>query len=164
MQLVALLSAALLTTAAHPANPAAVPAQQAATLTITAPTTANLGTAAIGGTRTTQLGTITVNAQQAPSWTATVTATHLTTNGGTISNGNIRYWSGLATATSGAGTCTPGQPTAAQAVPLNATRSAFTRTGGNNTHSCSWNPTLTITVPSTAVAGTYQATITHSVA
>ncbi|WP_461086863.1 hypothetical protein [Streptomyces deserti] len=160
----ALLSAALLTTAAHPATPAAVPAQPAPILTITAPTTANLGTAAIGGTRTAQLGTVTVNAQLAPSWTATVSATNLTTNGGTIPNGNISYWSGPATATSGLGTCTPGQPTTAQAVPLNAARTAFTRSGGNNQHSCSWNPTLTITVPSTAVAGTYQATITHSVA
>ncbi|MFJ5999944.1 hypothetical protein [Streptomyces sp. NPDC092370] len=163
MHRVALLSAALLTTAAHPAN-AFLPAQPAATLSITAPTTVNLGTAAIGGTRTAQLGTVTVNAQQSPAWTATVTATNLTTNGGTIPNGNIRYWSGPATATAGTGTCIPGQSTAVQALSLNTTRTAFTRSGGNNTHSCSWNPTLTITVPSTAVAGAYQATITHSVA
>jgi hypothetical protein len=33
---------------------------------------------------------------------------------------------------------------------------------GNNT--TTWNPTLIVTIPSTAVAGTYTGTVTHSVA
>lgn len=136
----------------------------APSFTVTASTSANLGTTSIGGNLTASLGTVSVRAAQAPTWTATVSATVLTTTGGTIPNGNISYWSGPTTGTVGAGTCTPGQPTAAQAVPLNTARTAFTRTGGANDHTCSWNPTVIVTVPTTAVAGTYTGTITHSAA
>lgn len=148
--------------AATPQPPAGAP--RAGTLTITAPATTNLGTVTIGGQLSAHLGTVTVTAQGTNTWTATVTATTFTTTGGTIPNNDIRYWSGPATATTGPGTFTPSQPTAAQAVPLNASRTAFSRTGSNAQNSCSWNPTLIVTVPNTAVAGTYTGTITHSVA
>ncbi|GAB3983783.1 hypothetical protein GCM10029978_091520 [Actinoallomurus acanthiterrae] len=101
-------------------------------------------------------------------WTATVSSTNLTTGGGTtaetITNGNIAYWSGPATAFTGAGARTPGQNTAAQRVPLSTTVTAFSASKAAGTSSTSWAPTLVVTVPSSAVAGTYTATVSHSVA
>ena len=61
-------------------------------------------------------------------------------------------------------TATPGQLTAAQAQSLSTARTAFSvlLAVGNNT--VAWNPTVVVTVPASAVAGTYTGTITHSVA
>jgi hypothetical protein len=102
------------------------------------------------------------------SWTVTVTATPFVTGGGTaaetIPQSQVSYWSGPATAVTGTGTFTPGQPTAATAVNLAAARAAFTLASGSPTNSASWNPTLSVSVPAGAVSGRYVATITHSVA
>ena len=68
-----------------------------------------------------------------------------------------------ATVTSGPGTFIPGQPTAGAAVTLNVVRTAFSRTGSNGNNSATWNPTLIVDVPATAIVGTYQGTVTHSV-
>jgi len=40
----------------------------------------------------------------------------------------------------------------------------MSHTTGSGANSVSWNPTLTIAVPSGAVAGTYTGTVVHSVA
>jgi hypothetical protein len=102
------------------------------------------------------------------SWTATVTATTFVTGGATapetIPLTQITYWSGPATATTGTGTFTPGQANPAAAVNLTVPRVAFTLTAGSSVNSAAWNPTLSISVPPAALAGTYTATITHSVA
>ena len=82
----------------------------------------------------------------------------------TIPLTQVSYWSGPATATSGSGTFTPGQLAAANAVNLTAGRVAFSLTSGSGVNSASWNPTLSVQVPAGAVAGTYTATITESVA
>ncbi|MEU6016684.1 hypothetical protein ABZ826_22300 [Streptomyces sp. NPDC047515] len=133
-------------------------------LTITVPATANLGSASAGSTHSAQLGTITVTGSEVPQWDVTVTATALTTTGGTIATSNIAYWSGPATADTGNEACHPGQKTAAERViTLNAARTAFSHSGSTATESCSWNPTLVISVPTTAAAGQYTDTITHSV-
>jgi hypothetical protein len=101
-------------------------------------------------------------------WTATVTTTTFATGGGTAAETipltQITYWAGPATATTGAGTFTPGQASAAAAVNLTAPRTAFTLTSGSPLNTASWNPTLNVTIPAGNVAGTYTATITHSVA
>ncbi len=47
---------------------------------------------------------------------------------------------------------------------LATTRTAFTLAAGSPLNTASWNPTLSVQVPASAVAGTYTATITHSVA
>ncbi|NIJ12462.1 hypothetical protein FHU38_002806 [Saccharomonospora amisosensis] len=142
--------------------------RQAFTLTITAPTDAFLGSTVVGGTLSGQLGTVTVTATGGPGWTATVSATDFTTGGATapetIPNNVVRYWSGRATATTGPGAFLPGQPTANQAVTLDAPRTAFRRTGSNAASSASWNPTLVVTVPGDAVAGLYSGVVTHSIA
>lgn len=96
--------------------------------------------------------------------TVTLTATFKTGSGAsaeTIPAGNVKYWSG--TASSSSGSCTAGQPTAAQAQTLTATRAAYS-CGGLLTVSATWNPTLVVTLPTTLIAGTYTATITHSAA
>lgn len=141
-------------------------------LTITVPDgPVSLGGNPPGSQITGQLGLVTVSDQRAAltaTWTATVSATNFTTGGGTpsetIPSGDVLYWSGLATATTGTGTFVPGQPTAASAVTLDSSRTAFSKTTGSGNNSASWNPTLIINVPDQAVAGTYTGTVNHLVA
>ena len=144
----------------------------AAGLAITVPSSANLGSVPTGTlTRSAQLGTVTVTDDRAlaVTWTATASSTDLVTGAGTaaetIAKASISYWSGPATASTGLAVRTPGQLTFAQAVTLAVPRTAFSALGtilvANST---SWNPTIVITIPPAAVAGTYTATITHSVA
>ncbi|MEU8035984.1 hypothetical protein [Streptosporangium sp. NPDC049078] len=135
-------------------------------LTISAPSTANLGSVAAGATSISgQIGPVTVTDDRATlngSWNASVISTDFTTGGGTapetIGNINVSYSPGSATATTGQGTFTPGP-----GGIINVPRVAFTGTNlvGNNT--ATWNPTLTVTIPTTAVGGTYSGTVTHSV-
>lgn len=135
-------------------------------LAITAPDALDLGTAAPGGTVTNQLESVTVvdsRGLAAATWTATVAATDFTVAGNTIVNDNATYWSGPSTASDPTTGFTPGQATAANAVALDQTRTAFSFSGsGGNT--VTWAPTLSVTIPLTAVAGTYTGTLTHSVA
>ena len=140
-------------------------------LSITVPVSAALGSGAPGTTISGALGTVTVTDARAllsASWTATVSSTNFTTGGGTaaetIGNGNVSYWSGPATATTGVGTFTPGQLTALNAQTLGTSRIAFTMTAGVGDNSASWNPNLVVSVPAGAVGGTYTGTVTHSVA
>lgn len=144
-----------------------------AAVSITAPTSAPLGTVAPGSTTlSAPLGTVKVTASGIlglfPSFTATVTSTTFTTGGATtaetIPKTSIAYWSGPVTASSGAQTAVPGQLTALQAVPLSTPKTAFASTGTVLTITTSWNPTIVITIPPNAVAGPYTGTITHSAA
>ena len=139
-------------------------------LSIAAPPSATLPSASDGTTTSAQLGTVTVTDTRglgSASWTATVSATSFTTGaGGTgqvIPAGSVTYWSGPATATSGSGTFTPGQAAAVNAVSLSDSQTAFSLSGGSGGNSASWNPTLSVSVPTSVTAGTYTATITQSV-
>ncbi|WP_062430458.1 hypothetical protein [Herbidospora daliensis] len=140
-------------------------------LTISAPASVNLGNTAAGATLQGTIGPVTVSDLRGTllgTWTASVTSTDFTTGGGTanetIAKANAAYASGPATSTSGVGTFVPGQLTVLLAQPLSATVTAFTATAliGNNT--VTWNPTLRVTIPNSAVVGTYTGTVTHSVA
>jgi hypothetical protein len=71
----------------------------------------------------------------------------------------VSYAPGAATSTTGAGTFTPGAGGA-----LGTSQTAFTAASETGATSVTWNPTITVTLPSTVVAGTYTGTITHSVA
>lgn len=138
-------------------------------LSITVPASVSLGSAAPGGTITAYLGPVKVDdTGVVANWTATVTATNFTTGAGapaqTIAKGSVSYWSGPFTAKTGTGTATPGQATAAQAQSLSASRTAFTLAGGLLVTSVTWNPTLIVSVPASAVGGAYTGTVTHSVA
>lgn len=148
-----------------------LPSAAEAALAITVPATFDLGTVP-SGTRTSsaQLGTVTVTASGlvAPSFAASVTATNLITGGATaaetIPKASISYWSGPATASSGAQTAVPGQLTALTATDLSVSRTAFSSTGLVLSISTSWRPTVILTIPAAAVTGSYTGTITHSVA
>jgi|HubBroStandDraft_3_1064219.scaffolds.fasta_scaffold00221_9 alpha-tubulin suppressor-like RCC1 family protein len=156
------------TTGTAPSAPVTV--EPAGFLSISVPSSATLPGAAPGTTASAALGTVTVTDNRAlgsASWTATVTGTAFVTGSGTpqetIPLTQVTYWSGLATAASGSGTFTPGEPAAANAVNLTVPRVAFSLTSGSGVNSASWNPTLSVQVPAAAVAGTYTATITESV-
>lgn len=140
-------------------------------VSISVPTSAALGSAGTGSpTLSAHLGTVTVTASGlvAPSFVSTVSASNFTTGGQTanetIAKAAISYWSGPATSTSGLASATPGQLTSAQAVSLSSARTAFSATGLLLSISASWNPTIIVNVPASAVAGAYSGTVTHSVA
>ena len=141
-------------------------------LSISAPASKALGSGATGvSTLSAQLGTTTVTDARGSllgAWTGSVSSTNFITGAGTanetIAKADADYWSGAATAASGVGTFTPGQLTVANKVLLDASRTAFSAAAVVGNNSVSWNPTVTINVPASAVAGTYSGTITHSVA
>ncbi|MFI6795808.1 hypothetical protein [Streptosporangium canum] len=140
-------------------------------LEITVPASASLGSGVVGSTISASLGTVTVVDSRGgvPPWTATVSATDFTTGGGapaqTIAKANVAYWSGPSTASSGGGSRTAGQNTAAQMVSLSAPAIAFRgRKQAGVPSSTSWEPTLVVTIPPLAAAGLYTGVITHSVA
>lgn len=149
----------------------ATPAVAGAALSITVPPPVNLGSVPTGTTsRSAQLGTVKVSASGLvlPNFTATVSSTSFVTGGGTaaetISRSSVSYWSGPVTTSTGLQTAVPGQLTALQAQALSVSRTAFRSDGLVLSITTSWNPTIVITIPPAAVAGTYTATITHSVA
>ncbi|MBC9731470.1 hypothetical protein H8R17_44790 [Streptomyces sp. TRM68367] len=136
---------------------------------ITAPGTASLGSVETGQTATVQLGQVRVNSSGVRTWTATVAASDFTTGAGTapetIARGRMSYWSGPVVSKTGPGSWTPGQPTANNAQPLDTARTAFSYSSTVMTSSSVvWQPTLRVSVPVTAVTGTYTGTIIHSVA
>ena len=143
----------------------------AGALSISAPASSGLGSGSGGGTLSAQLGTVTVTDSRGAllgTWTASVSSTDFTTGGATanetVAKGQVTYWSGAATASSGTAVFTPGQAEAANAQALSVARTAFSATAIIGNNSASWNPTVTVNVPAAAVAGTYAGTITHSVA
>ncbi|WP_429194491.1 hypothetical protein [Kitasatospora sp. MAP12-15] len=140
-------------------------------ISITVPSSAGLPAGVPGGTTSGQLGAVTVTDNRAllnAFWTSTVSSTDYTTGGGTapetITKSNVSYWSGPATATTGNGTFTPGQATSTQKQALTTAITAFSMTGGSGDNSATWNPTLVVAVPASAVGGLYTGTVTHSVA
>jgi hypothetical protein len=139
-------------------------------LEIIVPNSASLGKAGAGGMINASLGTVTVTDSRSgmPIWTASVSATNFTTGSGspaqTITRSNISYWSGPATDSTGGGSRTPGQISAANRVSLGATVTAFSgRKRAISVQSTSWRPTLVITIPQSAALGTYSGVIVHSV-
>ena len=161
----------------------ALPAAQAATtanttttftltggsLSVTAPASVNLGSGAAGSAFTGALGTVTVSDLRGgllSSWTTAASTGDFTTGAATanetIAKAQVSYWSGAATASSGIGTFLPGQLTGLLKVILSAAQTAFSATVTVGNNSASWNPTIVVDA-SSAVAGTYSGTITHSV-
>jgi hypothetical protein len=119
------------------------------------------------------LGAVTVTDNRAlnpASWTATVYATNFV-NSVTVADfipvTDATYLTGLVAPT-------PAQALGSTAISVNGTtpltlhlgptgQAVVTETGFDGDNSTQWTPEIDLTVPATAVAGTYDATITHSV-
>jgi uncharacterized repeat protein (TIGR01451 family) len=134
-------------------------------LSITTPASADLGSAAPGGTASARLGIVQVTDERAglAGWTATTSATDFTTGAGTTAETipvhDVLYLISGFASTTGSATFTRTPMTrlsgTAQAV--------VTATNVEGDNSATWNPVIQVPVSSGAVAGTYSATITHSV-
>jgi hypothetical protein len=135
-------------------------------LSVTVPASASLGSATPGGTASGNLGTVQVidNRGFGASWTATVSASAFSTGGGTpaetIPAANVSYGVSALSQIIGSADFTFVPLTTLSTDPLAVV--STTNVAGNT--SAAWNPLIQISVPATAVAGTYTGTITHSVA
>lgn len=133
-------------------------------LSLTAPVSADLGSGAPGTTISGSIGAITVTDDRAAlnsSWTVTAAASDWTTGGGT---GPETIPAADATYTPGSITTTGTVTVAGSVITLSNTTQpvvAGTSVIGNNT--ATWDPTVAVAVPAAAVAGTYTATLSHSV-
>ncbi len=134
-------------------------------LSITTPASADLGATTPGGSVANGLGDaeVTDNRGFGANWTATVSSTDFTTGGGspaeTIPASDATYAiSGLTT--TGTATYTHITTVGLSGNPQAVVSAA--NVAGNTT--VTWNPTVQVTAPGGAIAGTYTATITHSVA
>jgi hypothetical protein len=133
-------------------------------LTMTAPTGADLGSGAPGTTITGALGSVTVTDDRAlltAAWTATASATDWTTGGATanetIPATDVSYTPGTITTT---GTITA---TGSNITLSGANQTVVTGTAGVGDNTATWNPTLAVAVPASAVGGAYTSTLTQSV-
>ena len=135
-------------------------------LSITAPASASLGSAAPGATASASLGVVQVTDARAgvAGWTATTSATDFTTGIGTAAETipvhDVQYLISGFTSTTGSATFTPTPAT----VLASAAQAVVTATNVDGDNSAAWNPVIQVSVPSGAVGGAYTATITHSVA
>lgn len=134
-------------------------------LSITVPPSASLGAAAPGQTASGSLGIVQVTDERAgvAGWTTTTSATDFTTGDGrpaeTIPAADVQYLISGFTSTTGSATFTRTPETGLAGTP----QAVVTATSVNGDNSAAWNPVIQLSVPSGAVAGTYSATITHSV-
>jgi hypothetical protein len=134
-------------------------------LTMTAPTTASLGSGAPGAAISGALGAVTVTDDRAllsATWTTTASSTAWTTGGGTpnetIPASDVGYDPGSVTTT---GTITAtGTPITLAAAPV----PVVTGTSGVGNNTATWNPAIAVAVPASAVGGAYSGTLTQSVA
>jgi len=139
-------------------------------LTMTAPGSANLSSAAPGGTASGLLGAVTVTdnrALLAAAWTVTAAATDWHRVGGTGGSHEIVPASG-ATYDPGGITTTGTITVAADSTPPialgNGAVPVVDGTAGIGDNSATWNPTLAVAIPAGTVGGDYTGTLTQSVA
>lgn len=149
----------------------------AGALAVSVPASATITGVSTGtGSTASALGDVTVDdargALLTAGWTATVSGSDFVTGNDdpastgyadrVIAKANVSYNPGLLgglLTSSGTAVRVPGT-----AGSLGSSRTAYSATGvvGNNV--TTWNPTITVTIPSDAVAGAYSGVITHSVA
>jgi hypothetical protein len=133
-------------------------------LSMTAPAAVNLGSGAPGTTISGPMGSVTVTddrALLAAAWTATASATDWTTGGGT---GNETIPASDVTYTPRAITTTGTITATGSVITLSgATQTVVAGTAGVGDNTATWNPTLAVAVPASAVGGAYTATLSHSV-
>ena len=135
------------------------------TLSMSVPESAALGSGDPGSTiGPTPIGAVTVTDDRAAldaSWTATAASTDFTTGGATapetIPATDVTYDPGTVT-TTGTVTVTPASITLS-----NDSQTVVSATGIIGDNTASWDPSLSVAVPASAVGGTYTATLTQSV-
>jgi hypothetical protein len=155
--------------AAHLANPAG-PGDPSTTitfvvtsgaLTLSVPVSASLGSGAPGTTISAPIGPCTVTDDRAlvsASWTVTAAQTDFANGASTIPATAATYTPGTVT-TTGTITVTPSTVTLS-----NTAQTVLTGTAGVGNNTASWDPTIAVNVPASAVGGTYTGTLTQSVA
>jgi hypothetical protein len=146
-------------------------------LSLTAPDTVNLGAGAPGTTITGVLGggaagpSVVVTDDRAlltAAWTATVFASPWTTGASstaeTIPVSDVGYAVGTITPTGTITTAGSNLPAGTTTGDLSGVaQTVVAGTGGVGDNAATWNPTLSIAVPASAVGGAYTGTLTHSV-
>jgi len=112
------------------------------------------------GSVTGQLGTTTVTDDRGgvAAWNATGASTTFTSLTSSTTSTGVSYTGGAMTPT---GTITIASGTATTLTTTPATVAAPTAVSGNNT--AAWNPTLTVSLPASAITGAYTGTVTTSV-
>lgn len=162
----AVSAAALLAASALPATAAAGDttttfALTGGALSVSVQPTATLGSGPSGSASVNgQLGAVQVTDARGSkiAWSASATSTTFTDGaGGTVSTG-VSYNAGTVTTT---GTITVPASSATSLTAVPAAVVAPTSIRGNNT--ATWNPTLTVSLPSNSLAGTYTGTVNTSV-
>ena len=129
-------------------------------LTLSTPVSANLGSGAPGTTISAQIGPVSATDDRAllsASWTVTAAETDFANGTQTIPATDASYAPGTIT-TTGVITVTPTSVTLA-----NSAQTVVTGTDGVGDNTATWDPTVAVTVPATAAAGTYTGTLTHSI-
>ncbi|MFG2907423.1 hypothetical protein ACGF13_20455 [Kitasatospora sp. NPDC048286] len=130
-------------------------------LTLTVPASANLGSGAPGTVISAPIGPCTVTDDRAlasASWTVTAAETDFTNGVTTIAATDATYTVGTVT-TTGTITATPTNVTLS-----NSAQTVLTGSAGVGDNTASWNPTISVNVPPSAVGGIYTGTLTQSVA
>jgi predicted component of type VI protein secretion system len=129
-------------------------------LTLSVPVSANLGSGAPGTAISASIGPMTVTDDRAllsASWTVTVAETDFANGGQVIPATDATYTPGTIT-TTGVITVTTTNLTLA-----NTAQAAVTGTAGVGDNTASWDPSVAVNVPASAVGGLYTGTLTHSV-
>lgn len=171
----AVLAVAPLADAAETANTTLSVTIDVGSLSISAPATASLGTvsAGVGSTASAALGTVTVADSRGSllgwSVTAVTTTASMSTGGATpktiplSATGPLGWVTGTVSATGGSllsGVAAGGGGFLNNATAIPVANAVLTAGGGTYTY----NPTLTLTVPSNTQVGTYSVVVTQTVA
>jgi hypothetical protein len=130
-------------------------------LSMSVPASATLGSGAPGTTISAPIGPVTVTDDRAllsASWTVTAAETDFTSGTSTILATSATYSPGTIT-TTGTITATPTSVTLS-----NSAQTVVTGSAGVGDNTATWNPTISVHVPASAVGGTYSGTLTQSVA
>ncbi|MEU8587185.1 hypothetical protein AB0C59_09325 [Streptomyces sp. NPDC048664] len=130
-------------------------------LTLSAPVSAVLGSGAPGTTISGALGPVTVTDDRAlasASWSVTAAETDFTNGPSTIPATDAAYDPGSITTT---GTITA---TGTPVTLSNSPQVVVTGSSGVGDNTATWNPTVSVSVPPSAVSGNYTGTLTQSVA
>ncbi|MFG2694653.1 hypothetical protein [Kitasatospora sp. NPDC048407] len=130
-------------------------------LTLSVPASATLGSGAPGTTISSPIGPCTVTDDRAllsASWTVTAAETNFANGTQTIPASDATYTVGSVTTT---GTITV---TTTNVTLSNAAQTVLTGTAGVGDNTATWDPTVSVNVPASAVGGLYTGTLTQSVA